>query len=242
VESIELELVDILLDSDPLWHTSPEEQGKTIRQSLRPATYESRRVEILLPPPEASPDAFGSVEDVFHQLLSASDSSAQLDYWLRRRSVHGKTLLAARRELGWAIYDGSPYHRAWANERMRGSIVEDLMERLPPEVREDREAVDLIVEARLAQPKDEDVARHLAAWRGDLPAKELAARLERKEINLLLSAFDEGHTESLAVVDRIQENWGLLSYWFEPRAGGGSSVHSCRHTIRMMRHSASTGS
>jgi hypothetical protein len=211
--SIDLQLVDIEWDGDPLWYEVPQEEGERLRASLRDATYERRRVEILLPPVESP---FERPEGIFHHLLSESTSINQVDYWFRRRSIHGKTLLEQRPRLAWAIYGGSPAYRAWANERMRKSIAADLMKRLPPAVRTDPEALAMVVEARMASPKDEDVTKHLAAWRGDLTAKELAAGLERDEINRLLSASEERLPEVLSVIDRVQANWGLLSYWFRP--------------------------
>jgi hypothetical protein len=211
--SLELELDDIEWDSDPLWYETPDADREKLRASLRNPTYEHRQAEILLPPIE---EPLESAQDIFHHLLNESASINQVDYWFRQRSVHAKTLLEERSRLAWAIYEGSAAYRAWANERMRESIAKDLMERLPPEVRDDSKALDLIVEARLTNPKDEDVARHLAVWRGDLQANQLATRLERDEINRLLSASREQLPDVLSIVDRVQANWGLLSYWFRP--------------------------
>ncbi len=211
--SLELELVDIEWDGDPLWYEAQGEKGEKLRASLRHPTYEMREAEILLPPVE---EPLESAQDIFHHLLNESGSINQVDYWFRRRSVHGKTLLDERPRLGWAIYEGSSAYRAWASGRMRESIETDLMKRLPPKVSDDSKALAMIVEARLVSPKDEDVVQHLAAWRGDITAKELAARLERDEINRLLSASEKILPDVLPVIDRVQANWGLLSYWFRP--------------------------
>jgi hypothetical protein len=211
--SLDVELVDIEWDSDPLWYLARDTGKEKLRDSLRPPTYERREAEIQLPPIE---EPFENARDIFHHLLNQSDSINQVDYWFRQRSIHGKTLLEERSDLAWAIYGGSAPYRAWAEERMHESVTEDLIDRLPAGVRDDPEAFDLLVETRIANPREEDIVQLLSAWRGDVTARELALLLERDEINRLLSASEEKLPDVLAIIDRVQGNWGLLSYWFGP--------------------------
>jgi len=119
---------------------------------------------------------------------------------------HGRTFLEARAGVARALY-AYPEYRNWVHgrlERQANGEIERMharFRRYAPDRPDDvvREAV---VQSRAGQaalrrahhPDVGDLQNHLAAWLGDLPARELFERWELRRINRALTAASPTHT------------------------------------------------
>jgi hypothetical protein len=216
--TIRVSLADLALDSEPLLRYDGDPTG---------AVVEERTVEILLSPLvlDARSGAMTpeprAPEDVVHQWLldglipetrsPGKSPRVRQTCFPTPHEMNGSAFLDQRDRVARAIFDRSPELRAWAVGRLRTRLRAQYAKHLPdsadPAMRE--QILDSIVQQRMREVSPIDYMRDLAGWYRDVPARELAFDVERKEANLLL----DGGASGQEVVDRIQDRWVRLHDW-----------------------------
>lgn len=125
--------------------------------------------------------------------------------------VHGTTFLELREALAESYYAYYPSYRRWTRDRIAAPLERYLRYRFPDR---DEETVRRLLVARLAQPTTREIGISLATWLGDIPARELSSRLERRTINELLSASDSEIEASRELAGLVDRRWEDIRRWF----------------------------
>jgi VWFA-related protein len=191
-----------------------------LRMSHQP-TFAERIFAVGVPPLDELRQTLIAPEDILIRLLDQpsclqvwSDGSQRESAW-----VHGQTFLELREAIGLALFRFYPGYGEWASRRMKedGSPqVEALLSQLrqsPGATQEDLERAFLALEARAEDPDRNQPQRYLAEWLGDIPARELAFRVETRAAEAMLETTGVGLPDlSRTVVER----WDELTGWLPP--------------------------
>jgi hypothetical protein len=125
--------------------------------------------------------------------------------------VHGTTFLELREALAESYYAYYPSYRRWTRDRLVEPLERYLRYRFPDR---DDETIQRLLLARLTQPTTREIGMFLATWLGDVPARDLASRLERRAINTLLSSSDSENEASRELASLIERRWEEIRRWF----------------------------
>jgi len=203
---LRIELTDIVRDRGP-YMGSADREGPGVPQ------YEQRTVEVLAPPVDTSASYDPAV--VLARWLESATSGRIVDPsepgLPRADWINGTTFLDVRTHLGTVLYEQIEAYRVWASSRLEREVRRELFRELPPDTTP--QVFEAIVRERLAEPREEDVAKLLADWRGDFHALELASAIERVWADDLVAAADRD-----AILDRITRGWIAMRTWLAPPA------------------------
>jgi Mg-chelatase subunit ChlD len=125
--------------------------------------------------------------------------------------VHGTTFLELRDALAESYYAYYPSYRQWARERLAEPLERYLRYRFPDRA---DETIQRLLLARLTQPSTQEIGMVLGTWLGDISARELASRLERRAINALLSASESNDDASRELASLVDRRWEEIGLWF----------------------------
>lgn len=174
-------------------------------------THALRTVRVNVPSIEEAQEYYRSPEDVYLRKMLGLD---EVD------TVNGKTVFWLWSELVRAMYERYPEYQAWTAERLEAETRDEVRGLLTPELRallpvgvSEEEYLDLAVEARLREPRPTDLGKYLGAWLEDVPARDLAFRIDTRLANALLSAESEGDAGKEGLVHLAASRWSLLRSW-----------------------------
>jgi Ca-activated chloride channel family protein len=125
--------------------------------------------------------------------------------------VHGSTFLELREALAESFYSYYPPYRQWTRDRLAAPLERYLRYRFPDR---DDSTIERLLLARLTQPSTHEIGSFLATWLGDLPARELASRLERRVINSLLSSSESDREANRELAELVDRRWEDIRRWF----------------------------
>jgi len=191
-----------------------------LRMSHTPV-FSERTFIVEIPPLDELRRTLIEPEDVVIRLLErpacmqiSSEDSRRESVW-----VHGQTFLESREAVGLALFRFYPGYGAWARGRMTADgspQVEALLAQLrqsrdatPDELERAADAL----EARAEDPDRDQPQRYLAEWLGDISARELAFRIERRAAEAVLESPGGGLPD---LTRTVLEGWGELSAWLPP--------------------------
>jgi VWFA-related protein len=191
-----------------------------VRMSHQP-TLAERTFAVGVPPLDELRRALIEPEDVVIRLLERASCLQVSSDGTRRDSawIHGQTFLELREAIGLALFRFYPGYGEWASRRMKedGS---PQVEALLLQLRESRDAspeelerAGAALEARAEDPDRNQPQRYLAEWLGDVPARELAFRVEIRAAEAALERAGEGLP---ALTRTVLERWEELSGWLPP--------------------------
>jgi hypothetical protein len=166
--------------------------------------YDPETLELLV-------DAPRRPEDIVHDWLRLGQFESP---HAARFEMNGDAFLDRMPQLAAEVYAHYPVLREWVQRRRRARIEADLRRRVPPPTNPDEQVayestLQRIGVREAARPPATGFRYELASWLGDIDARELALRLERKEANLLLA----GTAEAVATAEAVQQEFARLASW-----------------------------
>ncbi len=189
------------------------------------AAFRERTFAVDVPPLDLLRETLVEPEDVMIRLLGKPPCAVSPmdggDDHLGPLWVHGQTFLEMREALGLALFRFYPEYAAWATNRLKqdsGPEVEALLlhlSRQPDTTPEEIERAGRALEARAEHPEHDQPQRYLAEWLGDIPARELAIRVERRAAAAYLRSSREGG-ELPELTRTIMNGWENLGVWLPP--------------------------
>jgi hypothetical protein len=132
--------------------------------------------------------------------------------------IAGRTFLDERQQIARAVYAGFEPYREWTHEKIAEGLRAECRRKLAHSHAEgvDHDAlaaqIEMVVALRLEALHPEEIARKLAAWHRDLPARELALGIERRQAERLLAGAADAPGEARA----LGLAWPRLFGWLRP--------------------------
>jgi VWFA-related protein len=216
---------DITGERSALYDAVLYERSGQLRLRLNgKASFGERTFAIDVPPLDELRGTVLNPEDVIIRLLdrprcavaSAADAAGDLG----PRWVHGQTFLEMRAAVGLALFRFYPDYQAWATGRLVQDAAPEIEALLAHLRRAGTSPADLerarrSLEARAESPAIDQPQRYLAEWLGDVPATELAARVETRAARILIEDRAAG-APIPDVARRVVDHWNELRAWLPP--------------------------
>jgi len=217
---------DITGERSALYDAALYERSGQLRLRLNGrAAFSERTFAIDVPPLDELRDTLLGPEDVMIRLLdrppcTAASTDGEGGGDLGPMWVHGQTFLEMREAVGLALFRFYPEYAAWATSRLKQDAapeVEALLAHLKQTGAspEDLERAARALEARAESPAADQPQRYLAEWLGDVPATELASRVEARAAAVLLEDRGAGR-DVPELTRRVIDHWDELRAWLPP--------------------------
>ena len=207
VDSMHVTFIDVVRE----WGVMPNEPFPVLPSALSDEeVFDVRSFRVVVPTLDELLDGgLSQPEDIL--LYWFRNDARPLAASLGESLVHGTTFLELREALAESLYAYYPPYRSWTRERLAEPLERYLRYRFPD--RGDNTIQRLLL-ARLTQPSTPEIGMYLVTWLGDISARELASRLERRAINELLTAPDSKVQASRDLAGMVDRRWGIIQHWF----------------------------